>query len=148
MITNASGASGGSLGTVGRRTADFALVFRSVGCRDRARAIIGEYGPRRGRAFRWAALFLDSADALRWFVALRPWRAVLSQRPPAPRCGWVGPGGSTPLGPTTYAAPRSATAIDSVTTIRGVGTAGSSPLAPTTLRDPDQPSGAQGIPVY
>ena len=45
----------------------------------------------------------------------------------------VGPGGLRPLGPTTYAAPRSAFAIHSGSTIRGVGTAGSSPLAPTSL---------------
>ena len=43
--------------------------------------------------------------------------------------------GRYPLGPTTYAAPRSAFAIHSGSTIRGVGTAGSNPLAPTRLTD-------------
>ena len=48
------------------------------------------------------------------------------------------------MDPTTYAAPRSAFAIHSGSTIRGVGTAGSNPLAPTRTAVLIAPSGGAG----
>src|ERR1035441_6256445 len=61
-----------------------------------------------------------------------PTVSITCERPPDNPHRYLDSEGCTRLGPTTYAAPRSALAIHSGSTIRGVGTAGSNPLAPTT----------------